>query len=170
MIEANTIDQDYRIDAVRLSEGERSHVSSSCLLSKDRDVALNDLTHQSFFRPLNDHNGPYVLNLDIKENRIIFHIVNAKGDNLPYLVVSVNPYRRLIKDYFLICQSYDQAVTEGKPSRIEAIDMGRRGIHNEGAELLQDRLSDKIALDMETARRLFTLICVLHGGKTHALR
>jgi uncharacterized protein (UPF0262 family) len=81
----------------------------------------------------------------------------------------LKPYRRLIKDYFLIVRSYDEAMREGKPSRIEAIDMGRRGLHNEGAGLLIERLEDKITMDLDTARRLFTLICVLHGGIT-ALR
>ena len=79
------------------------------------------------------------------------------------LVLSLKPYKRLVKDYFMIVRSYDEAMREGKPSRIEAIDMGRRGLHNEGAESLQERLADKISMDFDTARRLFTLICVLHA-------
>ncbi|MGH1457085.1 MAG: UPF0262 family protein [Alphaproteobacteria bacterium] len=144
--------------------------NSSCPLQMDRDIAINDLKHDSYFQPIKDKNGPYALELYIEDNRLIFHIQNAIGQDLPYMVLSLNPYRRLIKDYFMICQSFDKAVREGKPSRVEAIDMGRRGIHNEGAELLIERLSDKIELDTNTARRLFTLICVLHTGKAHALR
>ena len=86
--------------------------------------------------------------------------------DLPMLVLSTKPYKRLIKDYFLIVQSYNEAIKGDNPSRIESIDMGRRGLHNEGAELLQERLQDKIDMDFDTARRLFTLICVLHGRKS----
>ena len=100
----------------------------------------------------------------------MFSIRNAEDEALPMLVLSLKPYKRLIKDYFMIVRSYDEAVKDGKPSRIEAIDMGRRGLHNEGAELLMERLKDKITMDHDTARRLFTLICVLHSEKTHSMR
>lgn len=168
MIDACTIDrQKSRINTVSLLEQASDETR---LMHMDRDIALNDLRETSMFQPLKDHNGPYTLELYIEDNRLIFHIENSKGQELPYLVLSLTPYRRLIKDYFMICQSYDEAVREGKPSRVEAIDMGRRGIHNEGAELLRERLENKIDLDIETARRIFTLICVLHSGKTHTLR
>ncbi len=140
------------------------------LIRRDFDTAIRDLKQGSLFHPKGDKNGPYTLELSMQENKLVFHIQNAKGEDLPYLVVSLSPYRRLIKDYFMIVRSYDDAMREGKPSKIEAIDMGRRGLHNEGAELLQDRLNEKIALDFDTARRLFTLICVLHSGKIHILR
>lgn len=140
------------------------------LIRRDFDTAIRDLKQGSLFHPKGDKNGPYALELSMQENKLVFHIQNAKGEGLPYLVVSLSPYRRLIKDYFMIVRSYDDAIREGKPSKIEAIDMGRRGLHNEGAELLQDRLNEKIALDFDTARRLFTLICVLHSGKIHVLR
>lgn len=153
-----------------ISLTHRSNDSLSAAILKDYETALRDLKTDSVFQPVKDRNGPYDLELYIEENKLIFHITNARGKDIPYLVLSLKPYQRIIKDYFMIVQSYDDAMRNGKPSRIEAIDMGRRGLHNEGAELLQQRLSDKIKLDQDTARRLFTLICVLHTGKTHALR
>ena len=157
-----------KIEAIQLITADARNVP--CMLGRDRDTALHDLRENNFFQPAGDRHGPYSLELYIEDNRLIFHTQNKNGKDLPFLVLSLKPYRRLIKDYFIIVQSYDDAVREGKPSRIEAIDMGRRGLHNEGAKLLQDRLKDKISLDFDTARRLFTLICVLHLGKTHALR
>ena len=132
------------------------------LIRRDRMIALRDLVLQSRFQPTKDNNGPYDLALSVEEGRLIFRMTNAKGIELPMLVLSLKPYKRLIKDYFMIVRSYDEAMREGKPSRIEAIDMGRRGLHNEGAEQLQERLAEKIDMDFDTARRLFTLICVLH--------
>ncbi|MGH1398912.1 MAG: UPF0262 family protein [Alphaproteobacteria bacterium] len=136
------------------------------LIARDRQIALRDLRRNSVFQPLKDENGPYDISLSVEEGRLVFRITNAAGADLPMLVLSLKPYRRLIKDYFMIVRSYREAVNDGKPSRIEAIDMGRRGLHNEGAELLQERLSDKIEMDFDTARRLFTLICVLHAQNT----
>lgn len=158
----------HRINEIKIiDEHDQSQTTA---MQMDRDIALSDLQKESFFRPLNNEMGPYTLELYIEDNRLVFHITDIKGQDLPYLVLSISPYRRIIKDYFMICKSYDEAVREGKPSRVEAIDMGRRGIHNEGAELLIERLSNKIELNIETARRLFTLICVLHTGKIHSLR
>ena len=158
-----------RIETIRLIKQDGPHTGA--LLLRDCDTALNDLKQNSVFHPVNDKHGPYSLELYIEDNRLIFHIQNAKGDNIPYLMLSLSPYRRLIKDYFIIVQSYDEAIKGANPSRIEAIDMGRRGLHNEGAELLQERLEGKIDVDFNTARRLFTLICVLHSGKAqHFIR
>tara|TARA_B100000029_G_C16921786_1_gene721627 strand:+ start:97 stop:543 length:447 start_codon:yes stop_codon:yes gene_type:complete len=140
------------------------------LIDRDREIALRDLKLNNHFHPVDDNDGPYDLSLSIEENRLVFRIKNIKGDDLPMLVLSLKPYSRLIKDYFMIVQSYDDAVKNGNPSRIEAIDMGRRGLHNEGAEMLKDRLEEKIKMDFDTARRLFTLICVLHAGKIHIMR
>jgi len=157
-----------RIKTVRLIKEHTPDVGA--LIERDCAIALEDLKHNSHFHPVGDDDGPYHLELYIEENKLVFHIQNSEGKDLPYLVLSLTPYRRLIKDYFMIVRSYDDAMRDGKPSRIEAIDMGRRGLHNEGAELLMDRLSEKITLDFDTARRLFTLICVLHTGKAHILR
>lgn len=142
----------------------------SGLIARDCDIALRDLARSSYFQPVGDNNGPYRVEIYIEDGRLIFHIQNAEQKDLPFLVLSLKPYKRLIKDYFLIVTSYNEAIKGANPSRIEAIDMGRRGLHNEGAELLQERLGDKIKLDTDTARRLFTLICVLHSGKAHVLR
>lgn len=136
---------------------------NQALINRDRMIALRDLRRESRFRPMKDDHGPYDLALSVEEGRLVFRMCNARGDDLPMLVLSLKPYRRLIKDYFLIVRSYDEAMREGKPSRVEAIDMGRRGLHNEGAEFLQERLADKVEMDFDTARRLFTLICVLHA-------
>ena len=133
------------------------------LIRRDRMIAMRDLKRESQFKPIKDDHGPYEIALSVEENRLVFRITNTNGNELPMLVLSLKPYRRLVKDYFMIVRSYDEAMREGKPSRIEAIDMGRRGLHNEGAEYLQERLADKIAMDFDTARRLFTLICVLHA-------
>lgn len=135
------------------------------LIKRDRDIALRDLQKESLFHPYGDEHGPYDLTLGIQENRLVLEIRNARNTILPLRILSLKPYKRLIQDYFLIVQSYDHALKDGKPSRIEAIDMGRRGLHNEGASLLQERLAGKIEMDHDTARRLFTLICVLHESK-----
>lgn len=140
------------------------------LVGRDRAIALKDLALDSIFQPQDDENGPYDLALSVEENRLVFRIADTSGAPLPMLVLSLKPYSRLIKDYFLIVQSYDEAIRGANPSRIEAIDMGRRGLHNEGATLLQERLAEKITMDHDTARRLFTLICVLHEEKAHILR
>lgn len=157
-----------RIHSIRLTKKDAPTVAH--LIQRDCDIALRDLKQDSYFQPTNDDNGPYALELYIEENRLIFHTQNNAQKDLPYMVLSLTPYRRLIKDYFMIVSSYDDALREGKPSRIEAIDMGRRGLHNEGAELLLERLTGKIELNFDTARRLFTLICILHTGKAHILR
>ncbi len=157
-----------RILSITLNTHEQK--TTSGLITNDVQTALHDLKAESFFQPTKDKHGPYTLEIFTENNKLIFHIKNKKGKDLPYLILSLKPYARIIKDYFLIVSSYDKAMHEGKPSRIEAIDMGRRGLHNEGAELLTERLKDKITLDTDTARRLFTLICALHAGKAHILR
>lgn len=157
-------DQDKKSSIHSIIICEETHIASGELLLRDRAIALRDLQVSSVFQPVNNKNGPYDLALSVEENRLVFRIKSAGGKELPMLVLSLKPYRRLIKDYFLIVNSYDEALREGKPSRIEAIDMGRRGLHNEGAGLLIERLEDKITMDLNTARRLFTVICVLHAG------
>ncbi len=158
---SETIDE-IEIKMIELSS-QPSSISS--IIENDIRNALKALTEQSFFSPQNDAHGPYSLSLSIQENRLVFEITNAKKEQLPMLVLSLKPYKRLLQDYFLILHSYDEAMRDGKPSRIEAIDMGRRGLHNEGASLLMERLESKISMDLDTARRLFTLICVLQDSK-----
>ena len=103
-----------------------------------------------------------MLNLSIAENRLVFDIRSEEGAPVMAHLFSLTPLRRIVKDYFMICDSYYKAIRTATPSQIEAIDMGRRGLHNEGSELLMERLKEKISVDFDTARRLFTLICVLH--------
>jgi uncharacterized protein (UPF0262 family) len=156
-----------RIEHIRIEDMQSA---AAGLIERDRQIALKDLKINSKFQPVKDENGPYSVALSVEENRLVFRIKNKGEEELPMLVLSLKPYSRLVKDYFIIVQSYDEAVKDGKPSRIEAIDMGRRGLHNEGAELLLERMKDKIDMDLDTARRLFTLICVLHAEKVHILR
>jgi uncharacterized protein (UPF0262 family) len=127
----------------------------------ERAVAIYDLIEENSFA-LKDRTGPYRLVLSLVDRRLIFDIRSEGDDPLMTHALSLTPFRRVVKDYFLICESYHQAIRSGSPSRIEAIDMGRRGLHNEGSQILKDRLKGKVELDFDTARRLFTLVCVLH--------
>jgi uncharacterized protein (UPF0262 family) len=150
----------YRI--IDLVLDERSVVRRSPDVEHERKVAIFDLLEENRFAPVGSDGGPYVLHLAIEENRLVFDI-RLDGDE-PHgkVLLSLTPFRKIIKDYFLICESYYDAIKTAAPSQIEAIDMGRRGLHNEGSETLKERLSGKIEMDFDTARRLFTLICVLH--------
>jgi uncharacterized protein (UPF0262 family) len=130
----------------------------------DRELAVADLAAANHFAPLKgtDQPGPYALHLSISEGRLIFDIRNITGDQLTAIGLALGPFRRLVKDYQMLVDSHMKAVEEGREQRIQAIDMGRRGLHNEGAELMTQRLAGKIDIDFDTARRLFTLVCVLH--------
>jgi uncharacterized protein (UPF0262 family) len=132
----------------------------------ERAVAIYDLLEHNYFAPVEatdgGRGGPYTLHLSISENRLLFDVRDAKDQPLRTLFLSLAPFRKVVKDYFTICESYYEAIKTASPSRIEAIDMGRRGLHNEGSQILRDRLAGKVEIDEDTARRLFTLICVLH--------
>ena len=135
----------------------------SPILEADRAQAVADLEYQnSFTLPGSDPPGPYVLHLSIQEGRLVFDVRDGAGAPVMAVGLALGPFRGLIKDYQMLVDSHALAVEEGRADRIQAIDMGRRGLHNEGAALLQARLSQKAAIDQETARRLFTLVCVLH--------
>ena len=112
--------------------------------------------------PAAGYPGPFHLHLGIEENRLILDVRRENGDSLERITLPLTPFRGIVKDYFLICESYFNAIRRSTPSQIEAIDMGRRGRHNEGSEMLRERLADKVTVDLNTARRLFTLLCVLH--------
>jgi uncharacterized protein (UPF0262 family) len=140
----------------------------SALMEADRAQAVADLEAENRFAPhlragVADA-GPYALRLSIYEGRLVFDI--RRADDTPWLAVglALGPFRALIRDYHLLMGSYARAVEEGREARIQAIDMGRRGLHNEGAELMIARLEGKVDIDFNTARRLFTLLCVLHRG------
>ncbi|SCB13060.1 UPF0262 family protein [Rhizobium hainanense] len=128
----------------------------------ERAVAIFDLIEENSFEPAGHQGGPYLLNLSLVEQKLVFDIRTEDGGVVATHILSLTPFRRIVKDYFMICESYYEAIRSATPSRIEAIDMGRRGIHNEGSQTLMDRLNGKISVDFDTARRLFTLVCVLH--------
>jgi uncharacterized protein (UPF0262 family) len=153
-------DLSHRI--VKVSLDERTVVRRSPEVEHERAVAIFDLIEESFFSPVGDHVGPYSLYIGIEENRLVIDIRSEAEEELGKVILALSPFRRIVKDYFHICESYYQAIKQASPSQIEAIDMGRRGLHNEGSDLLRERLAGKIELDNNTARRLFTLICVLH--------
>ena len=137
------------------------------LLDADRAQAVADLEFENQFQLCGTSEraaapGPYVLHLSVQEGRLVFDVRNADDAPLQMLVLALGPFRGLIKDYQLLVDSHMLAVEEGREQRIQAIDMGRRGLHNEGAALLRERLENKASIDHETARRLFTLVCVLH--------
>ena len=137
----------------------------SAYAEADRRQAVADLVAGNRFDPAGiEHDGPYTLHLMVRDGRLVFDIRNAETDTpLRAVVLALGPFRRLIKDYHLIVESHERAVLDGgSEARIQAIDMGRRGVHNEGAALLEERLRTWITVDFETARRLFTLVCALH--------
>ena len=148
---------------VEIELDENSLQSRSLDVDHERRVAIFDLLECNSFRPVQSPGGPYILRLAIEDRRLIFDILTQ--DRAPHgrLLLSLTPFRRIVKDYFLICESYYAAIRTAPPAQIEAIDMGRRGLHDEGSTVLRDRLKDKIELDHDTARRLFTLICALHA-------
>ena len=129
----------------------------------ERAVAVFDLIEENSFRPVGDEGqGPYRLRLSLAEQRLVFAISRESGEPVVTHILSLTPFRRVVKDYFLICESYYEAIRSATSAQIEAIDMGRRGLHNDGSQTLMDRLDGKIEVDFDTARRLFTLVCVLH--------
>ncbi|TMI98529.1 MAG: UPF0262 family protein [Alphaproteobacteria bacterium] len=147
---------------VKITLDEGSIGRSSPDIEHERAVAIYDLLEDNSFQPVDHGGGPYALHLSISENRLVFDIRQEDGAPVMAHLLSLTPFRGIVKDYFMICDSYYKAIRSSTPSQIEAIDMGRRGLHNEGSELLMERLKEKIRVDFDTARRLFTLICVLH--------
>lgn len=150
----------FRLSAVHLDDSAGSGRSRE--LEQEREIAVYDLLAANSFTPETSPGGPYALTLAIIESRLVFDIALEDGTQHGRVILSLSPFRKIIKDYFMICESYYAAVRDARPSAVEALDMGRRGLHNEGAHLLTDRLKGKIGVDFGTARRLFTLICALH--------
>jgi len=154
-------DQANRIVAVTLDE--ESIGRSGPDIEHERAIAIYDLIEQNLFAPEGvEATGPFTLHLGITSNRLMFDIRDKDGAPVVTHLLSLTPFRRIVKDYFMICDSYYQAIRTATPDKIEALDMGRRGIHNDGSRTLQERLKGKVRIDHETARRLFTLITVLH--------
>ncbi len=153
-------DTNNRIVAVTLDE--ESIGRSGPDIEHERAIAIYDLVEANVFAPEGAEGGPYALHLGITGNRLMFDIRREDGTPVVAHLLSLTPFRRIVKDYFMICDSYYQAIRTATPDKIEAIDMGRRGIHDEGSRTLMERLSGKVRVDFETSRRLFTLISVLH--------
>jgi uncharacterized protein (UPF0262 family) len=151
---------DHRISAIVLDE--KSVLSRTPAIEQEREVAISDLLEGNLFKPKGSSAGPYRLALSVKENRLVFDIARENGVRAGRILLSLTPFRSIVRDYFLVCDSYYKAIRTAPPSQIESLDMGRRAVHNEGTQLLIERLGGKIDTDFETARRLFTLICVLH--------
>ena len=149
-----------RLSAITFDE--RSIERGTPEVEHERAIAIYDLLEENRFDPIGAPDGPYRLSLAIRENRLIFDIRFEDATPVITHILSLSPLRKVVKDYFLICESYFSAIKTAAPAQIEAIDMGRRGVHDEGSGLLAERLAGKIAVDHDTARRLFTLICALH--------
>ena len=141
---------------------EQSVTRRSPEVEHERAVALFDLMEENDFCLVGGASGPYKLHLGVFEQRLVFSVHSAGDAKLRDIALSLTPFREVVKDYFLVCESYYAAIKKLGPAQIEAIDMGRRGLHNEGSDLLRERLAGKIEVDHDTARRLFTLICALH--------
>jgi uncharacterized protein (UPF0262 family) len=147
---------------VAITLDEKSTATTNANIEHEREVAIFDILEGNRFALEGRDDGPYALNLGIVEDRLVFTVGDEAGRTLVTHMLSLTPLKRIMKDYFLICESYYEAIRTAPPSRIQAIDMGRRGLHDEGSRVLLERLAGKITVDLDTARRLFTLICALH--------
>jgi uncharacterized protein (UPF0262 family) len=148
----------HRIGSVSLDEASLAPASPE--QEDERRIAIKDLLKGNYFEPEGAAGGPYDLRLGCMDNRLELHVAGPDYDKRHFL--SLQPFRRIIRDYFMVCDSYRNAVRNASGQQVEALDMGRRGLHNEGSELLRERLEGKAKTDLETARRLFTLLCALH--------
>ena len=160
MAEAASGGRNFHI--VKIELDERSLAPATADIEHERKVAIYDLLEENYFHPVGVEGGPFELYLSNVERRLVFDVRREGGDALGQMHLSMTPFRKIIKDYFMLCESYYDAIRNAAPAQIETIDMARRDMHNEGAEILADRLKDKIELDDNTARRLFTLICSFH--------
>lgn len=149
-----------RLADVTLDEASLAPASPDA--EHERRIALFDLKESNSFVVIGEDRGPYLLTLAMADGRLAFDVTVDAGDRVILHHMPMSALRKLIKDYVMICDSYQNAIRNASPSQIEAIDMGRRGLHNEAAEVLQDSLQERITVDLETARRLFTLVCALH--------
>lgn len=147
---------------VHIELDERTVVRRSPEVEHERAIAIYDLIEENRFSPVGAEAEEFRLYLGIEDNRLRFDIRDGSDAPVSRVTLPIAPFRRVVREYFLICESYYDAIKRLTPSQIEAIDMGRRGLHNDGSTMLMDRLSDTVAMDFSTARRLFTLMCVLH--------
>ena len=132
-------------------------------MQHERRVAVFDLLEDNVFRPLESEKGPYIVDISLEDStRLVMEVKRSTGTDIGRYTVSMSSFRRIVKDYFMMCESYHNAIRTATSAQIEAIDMGRRGLHNEGSRLLTDSLRNSIEMDFNTSRRIFTLICSLH--------
>ena len=134
----------------------------------ERRVAIFDLIEENSFGVIGHTGGPYRLVLSLQDRKLVFDVRDEADSAVHTFILSLSPFRGVIRDYFMICESYYDAIRTQAPHQIEAIDMARRGVHNEGSELIAERLEGKIEVDFDTSRRLFTLVCSLHAGTLRA--
>jgi uncharacterized protein (UPF0262 family) len=147
---------------VKIELDERSLARATADIEHERKVAIYDLLEENHFAPAGAGEGPFELRLSIIEQRLVFEVKREGGAPLGQIHLSLTPFRKIIKDYFMLCESYYEAIRNAAPAQIETVDMARRAMHNEGSDILSERLRDKVELDQNTARRLFTLICSFH--------
>lgn len=150
---------EYRLAAIILDEASVVHRSRA--IEQEREVAIYDLLEKNSFRPEGSQGGPYQLILGLEESRLVMDVRLEDGSDHGRFLLSLMPLRKVVKDYFLICESYYKAIRTAPPHQIESLDMARKTLHDEGAQELRKRLEGKIETDFDTARRLFTLVCVL---------
>ena len=155
-----TPDRARRLEKIVLDDGPV--IRRSREVEREREVAVFDLLEENDFALVGGPPGPYSVTIGIEENRLVFDVRDSQGAPLERVRLSLTPFRGIVRDYFTLCEAYYEAIKTASLARIEAIDMGRRSMHDEGAELLRERLADAIEIDTDTARRLFTLVCVLH--------
>jgi uncharacterized protein (UPF0262 family) len=148
---------------VSIEIDEKSLAAAGPDADHERKVAIFDILEGNTFRILGHNGGPYSVVLSLADNRLVFEVAEENGSPVRKMMLSLTTLRRVIKDYFMICDSYYDAIRNATPSQIEAIDMGRRGLHNEGSQILTEKLADKVEVDFDTSRRLFTLVCALHA-------
>ena len=149
-----------RLTAIKLDEASIKRGNPN--IEHEREVAVFDILEGNRFTLDGRDGGPYKLNLSIVEDRLVLAVAQEDSDDTFTVVLSLTPLRRIMKDYFVVCETYYQAIRTAPPSRIQSIDMGRRALHDDGSRVLVERLKGKITVDRDTARRLFTLICALH--------
>ena len=146
----------------RIDLDERTVARRGADVEHERRVAIFDLIESNSFAPIGDHGGPYHLGLGVEESRLVFDVRREDGAAVGRVLLPLAGLRSVIRDYFTVCESYYEAIKHATPARIETLDHGRRALHDEGSVLLRERIADRIAVDHDTARRLFMLICVLH--------
>ena len=154
---------DERLRIVNIFLDDKTLGRRSPEIEHDRAVAIFDLLEENYFAPVNGELGPFILHLSIKENRLGLSVCDEADNEIFNFDLSLSSFRSIIKDYFLICESYYSAIKIASSSKIQAIDMARRSLHNDGSEILVERLKKFIEVDFDTGRQLFTLLCVLHS-------